>query len=274
MYPIVCADIDGTLINSAHKLSARTASVLGRLAGSGITFVPASARMPASIAQLFKSCLSNYPIISYNGALVVADYAALPKQQYLANARLAPATTAHIVQAAQKLGIHAGTFVYNQWFVPSMDQWAQREAQITGVMPTVMPVEALLNNSPATAHGAHKVMCMGNAPLINQLQQQLMPLAGHVNLYRAGRRYLEITTSTTNKGQALATVAAHLSLTPKQAVAFGDNVNDVELLQLAGLGIAVSNARPQAKAAASQLTAASHLDGVAQCLEQLYFPTQ
>jgi hydroxymethylpyrimidine pyrophosphatase-like HAD family hydrolase len=54
-----------------------------------------------------------------------------------------------------------------------------------------------------------------------------------------------------------------------QVVAFGDDVNDVEMVRRAGLGVAVENAIPAVKAVARQVTRSNDEDGVALVLEEL-----
>jgi hypothetical protein len=54
-----------------------------------------------------------------------------------------------------------------------------------------------------------------------------------------------------------------------QAIAFGDGLNDMQMLQGVGLGIAMGNAHPELKAIADRVAPALHLDGIARMLEEL-----
>ena len=63
-------------------------------------------------------------------------------------------------------------------------------------------------------------------------------------------------------------MAERLGVTASQIVAFGDMPNDIPMLNLAGRGVAVENAHPDAKAAADEVTATNWDDGVAKVLER------
>jgi hydroxymethylpyrimidine pyrophosphatase-like HAD family hydrolase len=56
----------------------------------------------------------------------------------------------------------------------------------------------------------------------------------------------------------------------KDVIAFGDNYNDIDMLQSVGLGVAVNNARPEVKAAAKEITVDSVKDGVAIVIEKYF----
>ena len=71
------------------------------------------------------------------------------------------------------------------------------------------------------------------------------------------------------KSYGLAQLAEHLGIHRDEIVAVGDNNNDLDMLQYAGLGVAVENAVPEAKAAANRLTASNDDDGVARLIQEL-----
>ncbi len=72
-----------------------------------------------------------------------------------------------------------------------------------------------------------------------------------------------------NKGSAFESLAAHLDIDPSQTVAIGDSRNDVELFEVCGTAIAVSNATDEAKAAADRVMSASYADGFLEALNSL-----
>ena len=56
---------------------------------------------------------------------------------------------------------------------------------------------------------------------------------------------------------------------PEQAIAFGDGLNDIEMLQGVGLGVAMGNGHPELKAVANHIAPALQMDGIAKVLEDL-----
>lgn len=80
---------------------------------------------------------------------------------------------------------------------------------------------------------------------------------------------LEILPFGASKGEGVLKLLEHYNLDHKNTVAFGDGENDVEMLELVGLGIAVHNARDKLKAVAKALTLSNNDDGVAHVLEMI-----
>ena len=79
---------------------------------------------------------------------------------------------------------------------------------------------------------------------------------------------MEITSAQADKGQALRTLCDHLGITMAQTIAFGDGGNDVNMLQMAGVGVAMGNASDAVKAFAGYATLSNEEDGVADFLEK------
>jgi hydroxymethylpyrimidine pyrophosphatase-like HAD family hydrolase len=75
--------------------------------------------------------------------------------------------------------------------------------------------------------------------------------AGRLYVTVTDPEYLEFMTLGVNKAVGVAAVARHYGIEPAQVLAFGDGNNDVPMLQWAGLGVAMSDGRPSAKAAAA-----------------------
>jgi Cof subfamily protein (haloacid dehalogenase superfamily) len=84
---------------------------------------------------------------------------------------------------------------------------------------------------------------------------------------------IELLHPAVSKGSALATVAKDLHIQPEEIVAFGDNHNDIGMLQVAGLGVAMGNAHEEVKIAADYVTLSNAEDGVAEVLEKMILPS-
>ncbi|MDR1936063.1 MAG: Cof-type HAD-IIB family hydrolase [Candidatus Accumulibacter sp.] len=89
------------------------------------------------------------------------------------------------------------------------------------------------------------------------------------NLFRWHRWAVDVQLRGVNKWTGCQWVMARTGFSPEQAVAFGDGLNDVPMLQGVGLGIAMDNGHPDLKAVADRIAPAPHLDGIARMLEKL-----
>ncbi len=85
----------------------------------------------------------------------------------------------------------------------------------------------------------------------------------------SGASFLEVGPAGVTKATGLERLCRRRGIEASDVVAFGDNINDVEMLAWAGLGVAMGNAAPEAKAAAHRVTASNDEDGIAQVIEQL-----
>lgn len=89
-----------------------------------------------------------------------------------------------------------------------------------------------------------------------------------IHAVSSGGVNLEINGIDTNKGNALRFLVEHLGITMENVLALGDNDNDVEMLEAAGLGIAMANSSPAARAAADRIGGAQDEDGAAEAIQQ------
>lgn len=103
-----------------------------------------------------------------------------------------------------------------------------------------------------------------------ELVEALMPLVPEsMFLTTSGITFAELTPQGADKGSALARLCHKLNIDRTEVIAFGDNHNDLTMLEWAGRGVAMGNAHPDVKAVADEVTATNVDDGVAQVLETL-----
>ena len=97
--------------------------------------------------------------------------------------------------------------------------------------------------------------------------------ADRISLHRAisfnGDALMTITAPGVDKGSGLFALCRHVGIEPSQAVAIGDSEVDIPMFRVAGVSVAMGNASPEARAAATQVTGEADEDGVAQFIESL-----
>jgi Cof subfamily protein (haloacid dehalogenase superfamily) len=265
----LCTDIDGTLLDNRRELSPYTNAVIRKISKS-IPIVLASSRMPGAMRHLQKELdILRHPLICYNGGYVL-QYDAHEKPGILYSATIPVDICGAILNLANDTSLHVSLYVNDEWYAPGMDEWTHREATITKVSPVIKPGEEVLNAWQQTNTGAHKVMCMGHAGEIKVLETALREkFANEIHVYHSKSTYLEIAPKVISKASALKFLLQNLyGIEMDDVIAFGDNYNDIELLQTVGLGIAVSNARDEVKAVANEITGDSKQDGVAHAIQK------
>lgn len=265
-YKLICSDIDGTLLDKNRELSEMTIREIQRV--SPIPFVLISSRMPKAMRHLQKQ-LGNEtaPLIAYNGGLVLHNNLVL-RSAFINNCVLES-----VIGLCKKTGIHLSLYFGDEWFVPAMDFWAEREAENTKVFPVVKSGESVLNQWKNEEKGAHKIMCMGDEAEIDILYKTLEnSFSNEITLYRSKPTYIEISHSSVSKKTAIDVLLKHFytNISMKNVLAFGDNYNDIEMLKAVGLGVAVANAIDEVLQIADKIADTNQNDGVAKTIQELF----
>ena len=248
---LLCLDIDGTLLDTAHHLPPENRAAVQYPAEKGVCICLLSARPPQAIAPIAQALGVPGPVASFGGALIQAG------EQRIFDRRL-PVEAVRTVLRLAPQDISVSLYRDTAWFVEREDRWNAAEGNITGLCPTVAPLEDTL-----AAGAPHKLLCMGEAADIDRFDAILRKEALVVDLLRSKDEYLEIMPQRAGKAEALLTVCHHLGITPEQAMAIGDHDIDCALLRAAGVGVAMGNGSPAARQAADWIAPDNDHAGVA-----------
>jgi Cof subfamily protein (haloacid dehalogenase superfamily) len=217
--------------------------------------------MPDAMRHLQKDLsIEKSPLIAYNGGLVLAD------DRVLTSMEIPNTLVNQIAKFAIGTEVHVSIYNADNWYVPQWDYWAERETNNTKVNPMVRNIQETLSEFKLTNRGAHKVMCMGPAEEILKIYKALMDHYEYdLHIYKSKDTYLEIANKKISKKSAIQTLLdiEFPELDWKQVIAFGDNYNDMEMLDAVGMGVAVGNAKPEVLAMADYITNTNTEDGVA-----------
>lgn len=263
MIQLIATDIDGTLLDDNRFVSQRTVGVFKKLA---IPKILISARMPHAMYYLQDTLsLNGLPIICYNGALIVHN------NQKLYQLCTTHDTLVRLAQIGLKNNLHVSIYRNDEWFVTAMDQWALREIRNTRVQPIVQDIQVTLEYFKNTqdAGGAHKIMFMGDAACMDSAFAEASTLRAFVHCYRSKDTYTEITPAGTSKKVALEKLLqmVYPDVGMDTVAAFGDNYNDIDMIEAVGYGVCVLNGRDELKAVAGFVAGHHKEDGVAIWLE-------
>jgi len=266
-FKMLCLDIDGTLLNSNHEVSLETKHAIQTLP-KDFPVILVSARMPKGIMFLHKELQLKTPIICYSGALVI-DVARNGSYQPILNKSMTLPQMKNIYQQAKMKHIHIGFYRDDDWYVEDMDDWATQEKDIAKTNPTVIDYEGLFRILEDSHNGANKVLCMGKEEEIESLESSLKNACdGELTIYRSKPTYLEIMHHTVTKTSAIRFLQRKFNLKQHQIIAVGDNFNDIDMLQYAGLGVAMANAPEQVKQIANEITLSNDNNGVAKVIQK------
>ncbi|APQ19227.1 hydrolase [Maribacter hydrothermalis] len=262
MYRILCSDLDGTLLSTKSDVSDYAIKQIGRIKNK-TRIILVSARMPSGMYYIQESLgITNQPIICYNGALVLSENKVL-------NSVCIPI---HIVKNLLSLcnGLQADLGLYhsNEWYVPQTSVRVEKEIKYTKSTPTIEKTTVTIAKWEEQEVGAHKIMLMCSKESADILMPMLeKKFKEQLNLYRSNDTLIEIAPIAVSKLSAIK-LLMDKNETLEDIIAFGDNYNDIEMLENVGCGVAVENARTEVKKISKHITSKNTEDGVARFIEE------
>lgn len=266
---LIGLDLDGTLLTTDKRLTDRSRTALLRADESGITVVPATGRifngLPQSVLEL--PCLK-YAILS-NGASVydVANDRLLCRAEIPLNQALDIMTWLDSQPVIYDCYVDGRGFMTEaMWKQIERYAWSPIVVEYMKSIRTPVPeLKAFLRDRGGDIQKI-QAFCRDE-----ETQRQLlrhMPFSG-IALSSSVPRNIEINREDATKGRALLALAKHLGLEREQVMAFGDGLNDISMIESAGIGVAMGNAVEEVRNAADKITATNDEDGVAAVIEAL-----
>lgn len=266
-YHILVLDLDGTLTNSKKEISPRNLSTLLRLQASGVKLVLASGRPTYGIAPLADTLQLNQFggfVLSYNGGEII-DWS----NKELLYKNLMPDEVLPILYEASKNYGHPilsydGPHILTE---EPLNEYVRHEAFLNK-----MKVRRVVNFLDETPRPLPKCLIVGPPDELITTEAELsLRLQGAISVYRSEPFFLELVPLGIDKAQSLKALLAHLGLSREQMVCMGDGYNDLSMIELAGMGVAMANAQEPVRKAADYVTLSNDEDGVAAAVEQLFF---
>lgn len=260
-FKMICLDIDGTLLNSKHEVTVETKKAIRAVVNEkGIPVILVSGRMPKGIVFLQKELEIEAPIICYSGALVLDKSEGVLFQKHVS---VSDIKEAYVV--AKKLGVHVSLYKDDEWYIEKMDEWAKQEYEITNITPNITNFQFLLEQWEKEGSGANKILCMLEPDRMNLLKESIK-IDGAI--YPSKPTYLEIMPKGASKTSAIEVLREKFNINQREILAAGDNYNDVDMIEYAGLGVAMGNAPDEVKRCADFVTLSNDEDGVAEVIKK------
>lgn len=248
---LIFTDMDETLLTSGKEVTRRARTAIAALRERDVEMVLCTGRAwEATRATADLLGLTN--LVCCNGAQVLAG------GRMLAEATIPPEVTAELAHYLDSHDINYYLMTPAGFFVNALTPAALEAGRVRGYTPPVL--------TPGQEHTpAHKVFAPEAARLYPEMESFF---GGHTHIIYHPN-YLEVAPLGIDKAWGAMRLAEHLGVAQQEVLAFGDALNDVELLTWAGLGVAVANAMPATREAADFTTRGNDEDGVAEVLERV-----
>ena len=259
MIKLIASDIDGTLVEDGKNyLNPEVLDVILELRKKGIQFAAATGRQWASIESLFNPIKERIFYLSDNGAYVGCHGRNLFLNTI--DRELVNELVGDIRAAGLEVMLSGPDVVYLDtpddelyyWMKDSYQYKVERVADVLAVPDEFIKV------STYKKHDIETRVCALRSKYESRLKMTI-----------SGEMWMDATALGVNKGAAIKLIQESLGITPEETMVFGDQLNDIEMMQQAYYSFAVGNARPEVKALARFQTDTNVNDGVLKILQCL-----
>ena len=259
---LICTDLDGTLLRSDGTISAENIAAIEYFKREGGYFTFVTGRMPSFVSHIWEAIRPNAPFGCINGGGLY-DYEA---KKYVYTVEM-PKTVLPLVQSVDEtfadLGIQVNTFD-KVYFCRENETMVNFRA-VTDLPNLVCPYWEVPEAFAKIVFGSESPSDI--AALEHLLRTHAM--ADDFDFIQSEPTLFEILPKGVGKGVALAKLAEFLGIDPTHTVAIGDYNNDISMLEVAGLGVAVSNATSETKAAADHITVSNEEHAIARVIADI-----
>jgi len=262
-YKLVAIDLDGTLLSDEKVIPDSTVELISEAYKRGVAFTIATGRMSRGALRYAEQLGINIPIITYNGAIIRSPMSGCVYREHKV-----PASGA--VQAVTLLKdqpVLRYIFLGDEVYTDTRHDWTDRYADLLGVeMNFVGDVLDILSEDPTML--VFMVPVMKAVELTEVLKNGL---DSQVRITNSTEWFLDVLSAKASKGLALKQLAEHLGIAREDVVAIGDNLNDIEMVEYAGLGVAVANASDGLKNIADYVTERPLAEGIEEVITKYIF---
>ena len=262
-YKLLALDLDGTTLGPKLDIDPAVAGAIAAAQTRGVRVTIATGRMFASTVLYARQLDIHEPLICYQGALIRDPIGGEIYQHVVTPGDLA----AEAIEMLRERDIFTIAYIDERLCAaeqrPELDEYLLWHPE--GIEVVIDPeLAALARERPPT-----KLLFVSEPPVIERETARLAEhFAGRLSAVRSHALFGELTALGISKGAALAALAARLGIAREQVMAIGDHENDVPMIEWAGLGLAMGNAIPAARAIADAVIPSVQEAGVAWAIER------
>lgn len=263
-YKLIALDIDGTLARNDRTVSQVTIDTLVEAQRRGVRVVIASGRPTYGIAPVADALrLAEFGgfVLAFNGGEIWNWQTRECLYSHTLPDEVIPILYNSTREAGLEIMTYCGAHIMTE---RASNRYIQLSSARNGMQ--VRQVEDFLQE---VERPLSKCMIVGEPTEVQRFEPVLKAkLQGRANAYRSEPFYLEVVPQGIDKAQCLEFLLERLGLAASQLMACGDGYNDVSMIRLAGLGVAMGNAQESIKQAADYITLSNEADGVADAVRR------
>ncbi len=272
MYRLIALDIDGTLIDSRRVMSDGTVDAVRHAVDRGVLVTVCTGRSLPSAEEAVGHLPLNVPFVLNNGAMIYD--APIRRARYMRHLPYHLAMDS--VRVFRSIGFHPIVYgplpevqyFYYDSFDPDNHAFVDYAAQNADRVHRVGDVCDFLSQDVTCITVAERNERVKSRESYIRTRLPDRGVVFEISPWDRGYSVITVMPSGVSKGGGLRRLAQLLGIDLSEVMAVGDNLNDLEMLDVAGLGVAMGNASPETKARADHVTASVDDEGVARAIER------
>jgi len=253
---IILSDVDGTFLADDKSVTPLTIRAAKKILAQGIKLVFVSARMPEAIYIITDNIkIPHTPLICYNGAFILTE-----EEKIICDKKVPADATKKILSEmfSRWKDISVSCYVGRKWYVQEIDFRIEKEILNTDALAEVANFKELIDKNILP----NKIFVRCEPPTCLEMESELSKLFPNLNVVRSAPHLLEVMDKSVSKATGIEILLNHYGLNKEEAIAFGDNFNDVEMLKYIPRSVAMGNAPEEVKKIASAVTDSNEDSGI------------
>lgn len=268
-YKMLVTDMDYTLLNKEKKVSERNKKALEAAMEKGVRVIVATGRIYTSALYYAKLLGISTPIIASNGAIIREEHT----DKTLYQAILSDVAINEMIRLTKETGLFCHFFSRDTIFTEKIINVSVNYMNWNKYLAEEDQVKIKLLNSfeelsEREKNGIFKAVVIDDdKDKLQYLREEILK-TGVVTVSQSLKDNIEVMNKEVSKGNAVAKLAEIYNIPREEIITFGDNENDISMIEYAGLGVAVGNAADCLKERADYITDDYMEDGVAKAIEK------
>ncbi|MDD3206221.1 MAG: HAD family hydrolase [Lachnospiraceae bacterium] len=264
MIKLVVSDIDGTLVpDGSDQINPEIFAVIRQLRQKGVVFAAASGRQFISIKKLFAPIAEEIYYIT-DGGSVVRNCDDIYSSKVITQETVKEMAADIIAIPGCEVMLCGKKCVYVLDQTSEMSRWLRNSYHFD--VKEIPGLDTQIDDEIVKVSLYH----------VNDAENKAKPFftpkwGKEYQLSCAGKMWIDCSDKSANKGTALRVLQKKLNVLPRETMAFGDNINDMEMLALAEYSVAIGNARAEVKNVVKYIADTNENDGVLKELKKLLY---
>jgi len=259
---LIALDIDGTIMNSRFQISDKVKDAISKAINSGIYVVIATGRMYSATVPIASGLGIITPLITYQGSMV-REFC--EKDDILLHYDISPHLSKQILDELRKFEVQINIYLDDELFIEDESAiLAEYAAKRNIIYHKVNSFDNILDLKPT------KILAMiKDTEKATEIKNYLKAkYSDTLYITKSTPFYVEVVNKEASKGKAVLFLANKWGIDRSEIMAIGDQDNDIEMLEVASLSVAMGNSTEGLKKIAKYVTDTVHNDGAALAIEK------